>query len=296
MSNIDSPAVARRRVRLALRTAREAKQLTQTQIAQAMDWSLSKVMRIEKGETNVSSGDLRVLLDHLDVCDPDEVQQLVNDARLSRQERWTVDPDDRQHLTAAMLELYQFEAEATTIRVYNHLVIPGILQTRAYANAVFANFRDAFDDADIEARIAMRGRRRQQILYRADAPHYLVILDESVLMRPLGGADVMADQLDELLTTMHETPLVVRILPFVAAARSLAFFGPFTLHDLDDQSALLYREVAEGDDISHAPRELARHRAAFDGMWSLALDGEASVHRIADSAADMRRLAQATPG
>ncbi len=89
MSNIDSPAVARRRVRLALRAARLAKKLTQSQVARAMDWSLSKVIRIEKGEVNVSPSDLKVLLEHLDVTDPDQVRRALEDARLSRSERWT---------------------------------------------------------------------------------------------------------------------------------------------------------------------------------------------------------------
>src|SRR5689334_6603939 len=118
MSQVDLPAVARRRVRLALRSAREAKQLTQTEIARAMDWSLSKVMRIEKGEVNVSSSDLKLLLEHLEVRDPDHVRQLLDDARLSRQQRWAIDQADRDHLTPAMLELIQYEAEATAIRYF----------------------------------------------------------------------------------------------------------------------------------------------------------------------------------
>jgi len=91
MSQVDLPAVARRRVRLALRSARESKQLTQTDIARAMDWSLSKVMRIEKGEVNVSPSDLKLLLQHLDVRDPVQVSQLMDDAKLSRQQRWSID-------------------------------------------------------------------------------------------------------------------------------------------------------------------------------------------------------------
>jgi transcriptional regulator with XRE-family HTH domain len=70
MSTADTPAVARRRVRLALRAAREAKGLTQGQVADEMEWSLSKVMRIEKGDVNISPADLRVLLGYFDLTDP----------------------------------------------------------------------------------------------------------------------------------------------------------------------------------------------------------------------------------
>src|SRR5215510_9045042 len=89
MSTADTPAVARHRVRVALRRARESRQLTQGQIAEAMEWSLSKVMRIEKGEVSISASDLRVLLDFLDIRDPEEVRQLLTDARTSRSERWS---------------------------------------------------------------------------------------------------------------------------------------------------------------------------------------------------------------
>jgi transcriptional regulator with XRE-family HTH domain len=232
MSNIDSPAVARRRVRLALRSARQAKRLTQTQVAHAMEWSLSKVMRIEKGDVNVSPNDLKALLDYLKVSDPHQIQELLGDARLSRQERWIVDPADREHLTPAMIELFQFEAEAMTIRYYNNLIIPGILQTRAYSEVLLRGYSDQLEPETVAARITVRQARLRGVLYRAKPPDYLVILDESVLLRPVGGPSVMAEQLEHLLSTMDETPLRVRILPFVNAATSLVFYGAFALHDL----------------------------------------------------------------
>src|SRR5690348_12827326 len=92
MPKLDSPALARRRVRIALKSARQQKQLTQGQVAEAMQWSLSKVIRIEKGEVSVSANDLRALLNHLDVTDPAEVRRLLDDAWLSRRERWAIDP------------------------------------------------------------------------------------------------------------------------------------------------------------------------------------------------------------
>ena len=84
MASGDSPAVARRRVRLAVREAREAKDFTQGQVAEAMEWSLSKVMRIETGEVTVSPNDLRPLLAHLGITDKARVDELVRDAKLSR--------------------------------------------------------------------------------------------------------------------------------------------------------------------------------------------------------------------
>src|SRR6266545_966104 len=127
----ESPAVARRRVRLALRAARKAKGLTQTQVADAMDWSLSKVMRIESGEVNVSVSDLRVLLPYLDLADSDEAQRLIEDAKIARRERYSVDPLYREHLSPALLQLMQFEQEATEIRYFHPLLVPGLHGGRA---------------------------------------------------------------------------------------------------------------------------------------------------------------------
>jgi transcriptional regulator with XRE-family HTH domain len=288
MSNVDSPAVARLRVRLALRTAREAKRLTQTQIAKAMEWSLSKVMRIEKGDVNVSPNDLKVLLDFLDIEDPRQVRQLLDDARLSRQERWTVDPADREHLTPAMLESLQFEAEATTTRHYNNFIVPGSLQTRAYSEAIFRSVAHPLPAETIEARIAVRQGRQRDLLYRTNPSNYLVVLDESVMHRPIGGAEVMADQLDYLLRIIGETSVRLRILSYVAAAESSHFYGPFVLHDLEEQGALLYRENGDADEVVHAVDVVNRHRAAFDEMWTRSLSNEDSIYRVTRAISELR--------
>ena len=71
----ESPAVARRRLRLALRRAREEKGFTQHQVAEEMEWSISKVMRIESGEVTVSVNDTRSLLTYLGITDSDEVSR-----------------------------------------------------------------------------------------------------------------------------------------------------------------------------------------------------------------------------
>ena len=146
MASYEAPAVARRRLRLALRKAREAKGLTQAQVAEALDWSLSKVNRIETGEVTVSTTDLHALLRLFEVTDAAQVDRLVADARASRRRGWWDEPRYRQHLTPAMLQLFQFETEATTIRIFHPTLIPGLLQTRAYAEAALGVWRDRLSE------------------------------------------------------------------------------------------------------------------------------------------------------
>ena len=254
-----------------------------------MEWSLSKVMRIEKGEVNISAGDLRMLLAFLDVTDPADVNRLLADARTARRERWSADPRYREHLTPALLQMIQFEQVATRIRHYGSVVVPGLLQTQAYAEAIFRNYEDELDAADIATRVEAR-LSRQQLLHRPDPPEYLLALDEAVLWRPVGGEAVMAAQLEKILQIIAETTILVRVVPFAAAASAL--FGPFTIFDLDPDQTMLYRESYTVDEIVSNPKTLARHEKVFDQLWSLALDDQKSVQLIKDRAAEMTSAAR----
>jgi transcriptional regulator with XRE-family HTH domain len=292
MSPADTPAVARRRVRLALRGAREAKGLTQGQIAEAMEWSLSKVMRIEKGDVNIAPADLRVLLSYLDVTDPAKVRTLMDDARTARSERWSAGSQYKEYLTPALLQLIQFEPEATEIRNYGNVIIPGILQTAAYAEAVVRSLTEGMSEEAVRTRIDTRLRRRDQVLYREDPPDYLAILDESVLLRRVGGPAVMAEQLLEILQVTEETRILVRVVPFAEAA-AIALLGPFSLLTLgSEKDELLYRESMSSDEMIHSERLIKRHREIFEQLWARALDDERSAELIRDRAADMVKAAE----
>jgi transcriptional regulator with XRE-family HTH domain len=295
MAATESPAVARRRVWQALRHAREAKGMTQSQVADAMEWSLSKVMRIEKGEVSISATDLRAVLQLLDITDPVAVKQLMVDARTSRQERWSIDAAQREHLTPATVQLLQFEAEATAIRYYHPALIPGILQTEAYSRAVFDEYRGLLEDETIKIRTEMRRGRRRRVLERPDSPDYLTIFDQSVLLRDVGGPQVMAEQLQELLRLMDEAKIFVRVLPFAAGA-SIALLGPFAILDFgDEENAVLYREGPVSDEIIHSRREINRHRDVFERLWPMALDSVTSAELIKERVEQIRHADRRAP-
>src|SRR3712207_4146002 len=109
MSSRESPARARRRLRLALRKLREANGLTQGDVARRLEWSLSKVNRIEIGDVTVSGTDLQALLRLLDVTDEGRVTTLTEHCRSARRREWWDRSDIRPHLNPATLELLQFE-------------------------------------------------------------------------------------------------------------------------------------------------------------------------------------------
>lgn len=288
MSSGDSPAVARRRLRLALRRSREAYELTQGQVADALDWSLSKVQRIESGEVTVSSTDLRALLQTLGVTDRDTVDQLAQDARTSRRRGWWDQPRYRAHLTAATLQLLQFESQATTIRFFSPTMIPGVLQTPRYADAVLEVWnRDLgeLSDEQREVRLEVRLRRHDQVFGRdgdgsGSPPVYRLMLDESVLAREVGGPEVMAEQLEHLLAAIRQGKVSLKVLPLAKAA-VIAMLGPFVILDLDtEEDSVLYRESWLRDEIVQTPEALTRHRWMFDEMWRVCHSVERSIRLV----------------
>src|SRR5438105_2689165 len=177
MSTGDLPAVARRRVRLAVREARERKGLTQADVAEAMEWSASKIMRIESGEVTVSPNDLRPLLAYLDVTDSTRVDELIQDAKASRRrQEWWDEPRFREHLTLVTRQLIQYEVQAKAVRHFNTSIIPGRLQTPSYTAALLRTFSGLLPDADHDPRLEARWRRRQELVERKVPPDIFVLL------------------------------------------------------------------------------------------------------------------------
>jgi transcriptional regulator with XRE-family HTH domain len=286
----DSPAVARRRLRLALRRTREAKGLTQGQVADALDWSLSKVQRIESGDVTVSGTDLRALLGMFDVNQKATVEQFAADAKASRRRGWWDEPRYRSHLTSATMQLLQFESHATAIRFFSSTMIPGVLQTRRYAEYVlnfWSTHLPELSEEERATRLDVRMRRHEQVFERADRPDYLLILDESVLHREVGGPDIMAEQLQQLLRHVAEGKVSVRVVSFAKAA-VVAMIGAFVILDLDEEeNAVLYRESWMRDEIAQSPEPLARHRHMFDELWKQSYNEQASTHLIEARAATL---------
>jgi transcriptional regulator with XRE-family HTH domain len=278
----EPPAVARRRLRLAIRRVRESKGVTQSQIAEALEWSLSKVNRIESGDVTISSTDLRALLGFLGVTENETVERFADDARASRRRGWWDEPQYREHLTAATLQALQFETDATAIRVFQPTLFPGLLQTPDYARAVMDRWRETLAESARETRLAVRVRRSTQVFGRPDPPWYYLIIEESVIMREIGGPAVMADQLRNVIAVIESSSTIVRVLPLARSAMSM--LGAFTVFDLgDEENAVLYRESAWGDEIVHSSDEIGLHRQTFERIWHDCLTPEESLRLMREA-------------
>ena len=277
-------------MRLALRRARDATGLSQGAVADRMGWSMSKVQRIEAGDNAISGTDLRALLDFYGITDPEEIEQLQEEARISRRQRWWTKPEYRENLTPPMLQLVQFEAQAAEIRSYFPTILPGIFQTDAYAEQILGAFSAVLTEDERRVRLDFRARRREAVLDSTDGARHYVILDESVIQREIGGIAVMADQLDLLADIARHPNVYLRIIPLREGA-VLGSGGHFLVMDIveeDFEDSMLYRESFTEDSLSHQAKEVAFLRAMFETAWSRSLDEEKTVRAILAEAAGLR--------
>ena len=269
-----APSFYRRRVREALRRAREAAGLTQRDAAQALDWSMSKLVRIEAGSVGVSITDLRALLALYGVDDTDQVNELVTMARASKERPWFSKYE--KVLSPAFAQYLGYEDSASVIRGFQPLTIPGLLQTDDYARAIIEASRVDQVDERVELRTT-----RQELLERPDRPETYYILDEAALHRCIGGAAVMRSQLRHLRDLALEPRLSVRVIPFSAGAHT-SMKGSFTILEFADwDEDVLYLETAGGSVTSREDQKLiADYRENFELLTATALEDQESINLI----------------
>jgi len=286
MVAIEPPMIARRRVRLALREAREAAHLTQQQVADEMEWSLSKVIRIENGEVSIAPNDLRPLLGYFGIDDGEHITEMLEDAKVARSRQrdvWYQKPAYRQHVTESLRRLVDYETEAVEMRFYSIYFLPGPLQTAEYAAAVSHLWDDELSTSQIQVRVETARRRRQTMLSRTGSLRLLVLLDESVLRRPIGGTAIFASQLRELERLAMQDYAAIRMIPFSLDA-PVTNNGSFDLLSLSDDDRgggmVLYRENGLADELIEDDQTTSRHRYRFDRVWRQAADEKHTMEFI----------------
>ena len=283
------PAVARQRVRRALRQFRERTPLSQGDVARELGWSLSKMQRIEAAEVAVSLTDLRALLDVYGVADAGLIADLSQEAQAARRQRWVTPPEHRDHLTAGLRQLMQFESEAVSIRAFQNVVLPGALQTPAVAELVLHMAGSRITDEARRVRFDVRMQRRRHLLDNPHGMEYLLILDESVIKRRVGSREVMAEQLEALAEIARRPNIAIRVVPFEMGAR-IGLVDPFSIVNLSDadDDAVVYREFYGDDRVIDDQVEVRYWREIFEEMWKTSLPEDATVRSIEAEAAQLR--------
>ncbi|MEV4640833.1 helix-turn-helix transcriptional regulator [Actinoplanes sp. NPDC049548] len=269
-----SPTIRRRRLGAELRRYRDAAGVTIDVVADRLGCSPSKVSRIETGHTSATPRDVKDMLDIYGVAGV-ESDELVQIAREARQKGWwhpfsTV-------LTGAYVGL---EAAAKSIRAYEQQVVPGLLQTDKYAIAMIRAARLGDSEQEIEQRVRVR-MARQALLIQDDPIDLWVVLDEAVLSRPVGGDEVMRDQLLRLAEMTELPNVTLQILPFAVGAHA-GMDGTFAILDFPDAEDpnVVFAENATGGLFLEKTDELRKYNSIFDTIRATALSPEESRNMI----------------
>lgn len=276
MAQLESPVIQQRRLRAELRRAREQAGQTQKEVADALDWSPSKLIRIEAGANIISTTDLMALLQHYNVTDRKRVNELVNVARASRKQAWW--DEYRQVYPQQFLTFLGYEASAMRLRQYQSLLIPGILQIREYSQAVMQAYGD--DRGTVSRGVEVRAKR-QAILDAQPGPELFFVLDEAVIHRWVGGAEVMRRQLLRLEELDKRPNISIQVLPFTAGAHP-GMRGAFTIFEFpfeaEDYAVLLehaHRDVL----IQNDPEQSSTYVETFFELEALATP-KGEMHKI----------------
>lgn len=265
-----SPTIRRRRLGAELRKHRETAGVTIEVVADILGCSPSKVSRIETGHTGASPRDVKDMLDiyGLEGAESDELVQISREAR---QKGWW--HPFSPVLTGAYVGL---ETAAKSICTYEQQVVPGLLQTDKYAIAMIRAARLGDSDREIEQRVRVR-MARQALLSQDNPIELWVVLDEAVVSRPVGGEEVMRDQLLRLVEAAQLPNVTLQILPFSAGAHA-GMDGTFAILDFPDAEDpnVVFVENATGGLFLEKSDELRKYNSIFDTIRTTALSPEES--------------------
>jgi len=269
-----SPTVRGRRLMREVKRLREASGLSPDEAAQRLDFSKSKLYRIENGRSRIDADDLEDMLDLYDVRSPDR-DALVALGRDSRRRGWWTTYKDV--FTGSYVGL---ESEAARIRVASHIV-PGLFQTADYARAVISETRPMLDPGEAERRVVARTARQNAVLGRDNPPEVHIVLDEAALHRMVGGAAVMAEQLAALTKASTRPGVTLQVMPFAAGANA-ALEGDFVVLAFPDPEdpPVAYAEGLFGDLYLESKEELDRYSLAWTNLLDKALSPAESVTMI----------------
>jgi transcriptional regulator with XRE-family HTH domain len=226
-----------------LRRLREAAGITRVDAAYAIRSSESKMSRLELGKVGFKERDVADLLTMYGVSDPAEREAFLEMVKQSNQPGWWHRYNDV--IPSWFTDYVGLEESASPIQTYEHQFVPGLLQTPEYARAVMSHGRPELVTDDVEHRVALR-MRRQSVLARPNAPRLWVVIDESVLHRPIGGRQVLRAQLDALLEHTQLPHISLQILTYQYSGYAAESAFTMLRFAEDDLPTIVYVEHLTG--------------------------------------------------
>lgn len=272
MGNQVDPMVQRQRLRTDLQELRLRLGLTQQRVAEDLGWSVSKLLRVENGKVGVSRTDLKALLQRYEVTDPALIDSYVKMAERGRKQRWSA---YRDVLNPEFFKYLEYEGSAASIRQFHPYVIPGLLQTEAYARHL-SHINSSTDGDVLDRQMEVR-TTRLRLLTGIDGPTLDFVLDEAALRRCRGIADtrpgLVAEQFEHLRELAGLPTVTIRVIPFDRGPYR-GNSTPFVLlgfRDPTQDGDLLFRENG-GDSVATRsdPRRIEQFATLFGQLTELA--------------------------
>jgi transcriptional regulator with XRE-family HTH domain len=271
---------------------RKDKGLTQEQVADDLDWSPSKLIRIEGGRSAITKVDLDALLAQYGISSESTRDRLQALREGARERGWW--DKYRDEIAPRYLDYVGFEAGASFIRHFETGFVPGLLQTPDYADAVTRKSvdPDRVDETRIRTIVRLRLERQSELAKRSVPPRRYYVVDEAVIRRHIGiSADpkIMPRQLESIADRAERDDLLtVRVMPFKAGAhRGLP--GPFTLLEFDGELPdVLYIDSGRAEVaslVSAGDPLVVEYREDFEALLEDALTADESI-RLMRSVAD----------
>jgi hypothetical protein len=269
------PTVLRMILGRQLQALREKASMTCEEAGQASYSSAWTIRRIERAEGSLKPLTVKALLMAYGITDAREIDSFLALARDASKPGWWHRYDDV--LPPAFRVAVGLEESASLIRAYEPQVIPGLLQTEDYVRAITAaSFPFAPPDYS-ERSVALR-LARQNLLRRPRPPEYWVVLEETVLRRPIGGREVMRGQVGHLIDTARRPGITIQVLPF-AAGWHPAMYGMFNVFRFPDQALpdVVYSEGLTSAYYLNKRSETAAYTEALDRMCTQAASRDQTI-------------------
>ncbi|MEU4231391.1 helix-turn-helix transcriptional regulator [Nonomuraea sp. NPDC026600] len=280
--------VPRRQLGRYLRDLRNGSRLTVRAAALSLEWSEAKIWRIETGQTSLRSLDVEAMCKVYNAPD-DLTQALKGLAKETKARGWwhaygDVIPDG--------FDLYiGLEEAASSLSWYESELVPGLFQTADYARVLIETDNPGVPEEEIARRVRLRIARQSLLTRATSAPELNVVLNEAVLRRPVGGNQVIAQQLNRLLEIGDLPNVTLKVAAFESGLHHGTMSGPFVIlrFPVDSQGRAAEPPTVYADGFTGAlyldkPNEVERYSTAFENIRNAALDASASRTLISQAA------------
>jgi len=255
-----------------LRYYRERAGLSQVELAALAHCSNDVISKIEKGKRPPAEGFPARL---------DAIPQLDTRGGLARLWGWLRESARHRAYPGWFDRWPDYEAQATALRTFELITIPGLVQTENYARAVLRTRINTTED-EIEEMVAAR-MARQSILTKDKPPIFWAVITEAAIRCPVGGASVMREQLNKLIEMAKLPNVTLQVIPTEQGEHE-GFRGPFVIAEFADSQPVAYQDTAVQGQIVDRPEDVASLMTLWDTIKSEALPRAASLRLIEEVA------------